>query len=101
MHEWVLISVLFEWETGRVTLSFDTDEAGLVSIIAESVSDLHVPQMNDWGGSVHVNEVRGPSDLENGRRKLEIEMQSGDVIRIEAVMFHLPPAEAASGLPKG
>jgi hypothetical protein len=24
MHDWTLLSVLFEWKTGQVTLSFDT-----------------------------------------------------------------------------
>ena len=99
MHDWVLVSVLFEWKEGRVTLVFDTYEAGQVSVIAQGVSDLHVSQVKDWGPSVSVNSVKGPLDAANGRQRLEIEMQSGDTIEIEAAAFDLPPAAIANTSP--
>ncbi|HLY45335.1 MAG TPA: hypothetical protein VKQ73_07130 [Stellaceae bacterium] len=91
MHEWVLLSIVFDWKTGRLTLSFDTDPAGVVSLVAEGVVDLHVPQLKPWGSSVHVNEVREPQAGARKRRKLEIEMQSGDIITIKAASFAFPP----------
>jgi hypothetical protein len=90
MHDWTLISVQFKWKAGRVVLSFRTPEAEVSSLVAEGVFDLHVPQKKDWGPSVSVNEIRGPSGNMSGRQKLEIEMQSGDVIEIEAVSFEFP-----------
>jgi hypothetical protein len=91
MHDWGLISLLFDWKTGRATLSFETYEQGIVLLVAEGVSDLHIPQLKEWGPSVSVNEVRGPFGDMNDLAKLEIEMQSGDVIRIEAISFNFPP----------
>jgi hypothetical protein len=36
-----------------------------------------VSRLSDWGPSVNVNGVFGPSDGASGRRELELEMQSG------------------------
>ncbi|HEY1503303.1 MAG TPA: hypothetical protein VGF92_03330 [Stellaceae bacterium] len=95
MHDWTLLSILFEWKAGRVVLSFSTHKAGVVELIAERVFELHVPQANDWGPSTHVNNVKGPLQGAAGRARLEIEMQSGDIIIIEATTFEFPPAASA------
>lgn len=92
MHEWVLLSVDLVWESARATFSFETPESGAASLVAEGVTDLHVPQMKPWGPSVHVNEVRESSVPPGNRRKLEIEMQSGDVIAVSAAAFVFPKA---------
>ena len=95
MHDWTLLTILFEWEAARVTLSFQGPEAGVASIVAEGVSRLDVPRLNEWGRSVSVNKVRGPADNEKtGQGCLEIEMQSGDVITVSAVSFVLPQSRA-------
>jgi hypothetical protein len=90
MHEWILRSIEVEWKSGRVTLSFDTYQAGVLSLVAEGVVDLHVPRMSPWGPSIHVNEVRQPPGRPGKRRKLEIEMQSGDVLTVTAASFVFP-----------
>jgi len=60
-----------------------------VALVAENVIDLHVPRLQDWGPSVSVNKVTGPLDGLAYKRLL-IEMQSGDVIKISAGTFVLP-----------
>jgi hypothetical protein len=40
-----------------------------------------------WGFSVSINEVRGPVATGDDFSVLEIELQSGDLIRIEAASF--------------
>jgi hypothetical protein len=90
MHDWTLISISFEWETGIAVLAFRRDGPQLVSVRAEGVSNLEVPRLNEWGPSVSVNEVRGPTNGLTGSQTLEIEMQSGDVIRITAISFTFP-----------
>jgi len=95
MHEWILVSLFFEWETGSLTVIFDSHEHGLTSLIAEGVCELFVPRMSSWGPSVSVNSVEGPLNVANGRQRLEIEMQSGDTIKIEAKSFDLPASAAA------
>jgi hypothetical protein len=90
MHDWTLLSILFEWGAGRVTLSFRNSGLEPASLVAASVTELHVPQLNEWGSSVNVYKVIGPSPTEKGLQGLEIQMQSGDLIRIVAASFQLP-----------
>ena len=82
MHDWTLVSILFEWKTGRVTLEFRTDGSNSAELVAHGVSELHVPQLNEWGLSVSVNQVAGPSDNPSGSLEVEIQMQSGDHIQL-------------------
>ena len=89
MHDWTLLSVLLEWNAGRATLSFKS-HAGNETLVACSVTDLRVPQFNEWGPSVSVNKVRSPSATDNGLQSIEIEMQSGDIIKIIAASFQMP-----------
>lgn len=91
MHEWILLSIEAEWKSARLTMYFDTFAAGVVTLTAEGVVDLHIPHVNPWGPSVHVNEVRERSARNRKCRKLEIEMQSGDTITITAAAFVFPP----------
>lgn len=90
MHEWVLVSVQVDWESGRAVFVFDTFEAGRVSLIAMGVTDVHVPRMGSWGSSVYVNQVRELTELAHQLRTVEIEMQSGDVITVTASSFIYP-----------
>jgi len=90
MHDWTLKSILYEWKPARVTIIFGNLQAQGAQLVAEDVVDLHVPQRKEWGPSVSVNKLIGPSDLESGARKLTLEMQSGDVITITAGAFDLP-----------
>lgn len=91
MHDWTLLSISLDWKTANAVLSFRRSHAELVSVQAEGVSNLQIPQLNEWGPSVSVNEVRGPSTEVGGRQILEIEMQSGDIIKITATSFIFPP----------
>lgn len=98
MHDWTLISILFEWESGRVTLEFRTDGAKTAKVVAHEVSELHIPRRNEWGPSNSVNKVRRSSDVASGHRELEIEMQSGDRIRIVAASFDVPQSAKPDAL---
>jgi hypothetical protein len=53
------------------------------SIIAEKVKFIICPILKPWGRSISINEI-----TDNGER-LEIEMQSGDTIVIEAEAFNI------------
>jgi hypothetical protein len=66
MHDWTLLSILFEWKAGRVTLEFRTDRATPAKVVAHEVSELEVPRRHEWGPSVSVNEVRWPSEKHGG-----------------------------------
>jgi hypothetical protein len=93
MHDWVLVSMFFDWHAARVTLSFRQPDGNLAAIVAEGVSHLDAPRFNDWGPSVSVNRLIGPVDADTsarGARRIAIEMQSGDVITVLAASFVLP-----------
>lgn len=96
MHDWTLVSIFFDWAASHVILSFKNSGSDLVTIRADGASNLTVPQLNEWGPSVSVNEVRGPLKENDAMQVLEIEMQSGDVIKVVATSFIFPPGVSAA-----
>lgn len=95
LHDATLIGVEAFWESGDVCLRLQTGSEGEVCIQATSCRRLHWSRELPWGPSVSVNAVRGPvrtTDSEVCR--LEIELQSGDLIVIEARQFVLEADEA-------
>jgi hypothetical protein len=90
MHDWTLLSIRVEWEAGRAELIFSAHLRDSVPLVAEGVAELHMPRRYGWGPSVSVNKVKGPSVVDGGLQTLEIEMQSGDCIRIVAASFQMP-----------
>ncbi|GLR11805.1 hypothetical protein GCM10007907_05950 [Chitinimonas prasina] len=90
MHDWTLVSLAFDWKDACVTLTLLNPNSETVSLKAENVVRLFVPKRNDWGRSVSVNGVMGPTQQADGTETLQIEMQSGDIIEIAAGSFVLP-----------
>ncbi|NHZ93937.1 hypothetical protein F2P45_33825 [Massilia sp. CCM 8733] len=90
MHDWTFVSLIFDWKGARLSLSLRNSSSEIVSLIAEKVVNLSVPKRDEWGRSVSVNEVTGPTLQPDGTEVLRIEMQSGDIIEITAGSFVLP-----------
>ena len=90
MHDWTLLSIQVDWETGRAELIFRAHLRPSIPLVVRGIVDLHMPRRRDWGPSVSVNTVTGPLMIEGGLQTLEIEMQTGDVIKIVAESFELP-----------
>lgn len=88
LHDWTLKSIEVDWAEGRAILSLK-GPYGNRDLIAHAVRDLQVPKAEPWGRSVSINTVTGPDASPEGRERLEIEMQSGDVIAILARSFEL------------
>ena len=89
MHDWTLLSILIELEKGIVTINFKT-EFGYEILIAEGIFNLVIPKHDAWGKSESVNRIEEPTQLDNGNYLLNIEMQSGDTITLEAKIIHIP-----------
>jgi len=83
MHDWSLVSMTFDWKRGVAELTFLTSPENLVYLKAEGVAELDVSRRFPWGKSLSVNEVRKSITKEMNHRFV-IEMQSGDIISIEA-----------------
>ena len=94
LHDTVLLNAVLNWEAGEVKLGVG---AWLIQghrkvnavIRATGLTLFHLPREHPWGRSFYINHVRGPVSLSNERLRMEIEMQSGDVIVVEAGEFQL------------
>jgi hypothetical protein len=84
MHDWTFDGVTGEWRCARARLEFADFASKQRTLTAEQVRRLEAPRENEWGPSVGVKEdLEGPGPRGVGRM-LQIEMQSGDVIRVWA-----------------
>ncbi len=88
LHDSIVKDILIDRKEEFVVIRITTAELYFpetegVSIIAEKVSSFTCPMKNPWGRSCSINEV-----VKKGNR-LEIEMQSGDTIMVEAESFKL------------
>ena len=92
LHDSTLTKLEVIWETGEGTLYIQTGLDALLSARIKMVGlrKLECPRSQPWGISESVNAVRGPRITEDGAsQRLEIEMQSGDEIVLEAAEFAL------------
>jgi hypothetical protein len=91
LHDATLLRVECRWEDGcfYVYLRTGISACPEVQIVATGGRRLDCPRMHPWGPSVSVNEVRGPTELAEKLQRLEIEMQSGDVIVLDAEEFRI------------
>jgi hypothetical protein len=85
LHDATLEIVSLDWRGGVAEVRLKSASA-VVVLRASAVTRLSCPRLHPWGPSSSVNEVRS-SRIARGRYALEIEMQSGDVILIEAGSF--------------
>lgn len=78
LHDAILREVCFAWEAGCCTLNVVTVE-GEQQLVFTDVTGLNIPKEQPWGPSVSINAAR-----ECGLNRFEIELQSGDVLRLKA-----------------
>jgi len=79
LHDATLMALRISWEDGTCVADIEHGTLGSCVLTFSAVSYLTVPRKQSWGRSVSINSFTMPS-----RGQYEIEMQSGDVIRIEA-----------------
>jgi hypothetical protein len=90
LHDAILESVAIRVDDGTVTLGLTRVQFGgagkQVTLLAREWTSFSCPKHEPWGRATawRVNEARGPSALESGMQHVELEMQSGDVIEIDA-----------------
>ena len=89
LHDATLETLEVRWASGEVLLRVRTGDAEQPYrvVVASSVRRVECDRQMPWGFSVSINEVRGPTPAGGDAACVEIEMQSGDVIRIEAGEF--------------
>ncbi len=92
LHDATLVGLEFRWEDGDMIVRLRTGLAACPQAQIHGLRGKRIdcPRLHPWGPSVSVNELRGPSPLPDGPgQRLEIEMQSGDVLVLDAEAFVL------------
>ena len=97
MHDWTLVGLAVDWPAGTVSVKFRNRSAAPEVMEATGVRSLHVTRLEPWGPSVSVDRVAGPEQSADGTWSVEIGLQSGDVIRIEAAHLIKMPVGIEGG----
>jgi hypothetical protein len=93
LHDALFIDFSFDWETSSLIVrcepcnfcEYKQGTLKLLEIHALSVLSLSITQRNTWGSSVFIYEVK--LSAANNAHVLSIEIQSGDVMLVEAQSF--------------
>lgn len=88
MHDWTLVSMILDWEESSFLIKFLNNKSCSVDIICQGIKFINIPKWDKWGESISVNTFNLKDDTTF--KKLEIEMQSGDVITIIANDIEMP-----------
>ena len=89
MHDWTLLSVDFDWAHAVAESRFSPVGGGERTLRVSGVIDLHIPKHKFWGPSVSINRAEWELGRGNAVQTVRIEMQSGDVITVDAAAFDL------------
>lgn len=92
MHDWTLDTITIHWKERQIILDLRSP-SGPKQLIATGFSKFLEIGNSPWGRSVSINEVIGPTPTAAGSNSLKIEMQSGDVIELEAASIDMPKQE--------
>jgi hypothetical protein len=91
LHDWVLTFVNVDWASRSATLRVIDSTSTARDIYASGLQELTLVRLEPWGPSEAINSVTGPVNDADGIQTLEIEMQSGDVLKLRASKIVLPP----------
>lgn len=84
LHDATLYAVHLKWAEQFCVLELDTVTLEKRKLIFRGVTDVHISRINPWGPSNSVNAVRQCDEV-----TYEIEIQSGDVLRIQASSWQI------------
>ena len=79
LHDATLVAVRVNWADGTCIVEVDHGKLGICLLTFAAMSQLTLPRKQSWGRSVSINSFSMPTS-----GQYEIEMQSGDLIMIEA-----------------
>ena len=84
LHDATLVDIEVDWEDGTCLLNFRTQERPNCALLFSGFSNIAVPRQLSWGMSSSVLAVKNTNNV------YEVEMQSGDTIRVEALSCRFP-----------
>lgn len=98
LHDAVLSQVHLHWEEGTLDLVLRPVATSSDIIVRfDGLSQFHCPRLAPWGHSIYVNRVTEALNDSSTLRRLQIEMQSGDVLDIEYESHSITTAAPGSG----
>jgi len=86
LHDASLLAVHVVWADGRCVLQLETGDRGEVALVFSGVTEANLPRNQPWGPSTLINAMR-----KLGHDAFEVELQSGDVLRMHAAAWELVP----------
>jgi hypothetical protein len=102
LHNAVLEELRLDYRGGTVLVVFSTS-AGEVHLKADGVFMVRAPRREPRGRSrsEYVHEVRGPEAIysDSAAVHVEVQLESGDVVEIEARQITIAPPEEDGGAP--
>ena len=88
MHDWTLVSLLVNWKESSLIIKLLNNNSIPVDIVLEGIKSVSIPKWDEWGESVSINTVNVIND--STYKTMEIEMQSGDIIKVIAESINIP-----------
>lgn len=79
LHDATLVAIHFEWADGICIMTVRHSQLSDCALTFIGVSNLTLPRSQPWGRSKSIN-----SACQRCKGQYEIEMQSGDLIKIDA-----------------
>jgi hypothetical protein len=89
LHDATLADLRLDWQQGECVVRVSPVGSEDAALIFSGVREVHAPRMHPWGPSVSIMQFR-----ETGEGIFEIEMQSGDVLKIVAASWRLEEGAA-------
>lgn len=84
LHDKTLISLNLDWGARELRMRVGKWPNGGWEIVATGLIQLDCARRDPWGPSELVLDVLGPVPLVDGVVGLEVQLQSGDLLRLEA-----------------
>ena len=84
MHDWTLLDVRVDWESGEAELRMLDGSSSHRSIVFKGLRELSVDRREHWGPSRSVNEAAWISAGSEDGISMKLEMQTGGIISIYA-----------------
>ncbi|MEG0171097.1 MAG: hypothetical protein RSC45_08075 [Acinetobacter sp.] len=89
MHDWLLLSIDVDWIQSNLKVHLKNTQSEDKILLAEEFTAFQLSRKNEWGKSVSINQIINFSTLKNGNSFIQIEIQSGDLLEIEAKNIQL------------
>jgi hypothetical protein len=87
LHDATIVRLAASWPEGLVEVTFRTHPNRSVQLVGHDVVQLSATRSAPWGPSDSVNKISWSRGRVGGSMRVEIEIQSGDCITLEASKF--------------